>query len=161
MSEIDDDFIADRTFSHLNNSIKLADQKASILLSGQLAFVGLYLNFFGSALKQNTVLLASSGGVALSSLVGILFAAAVITPRTIDTDGGLFLWTSILQRENACEYESDIEKMSPEDLRSEVLKQNYHLSQIATRKYRALRLAILFSDGMVLTAAVSIGIWLT
>jgi len=34
-----------QTLSHLNEYIKFADQKASVLLTGQLAFLGLFVNF--------------------------------------------------------------------------------------------------------------------
>lgn len=159
MSEIDHDFIADRTFAHLNTSIKLADQKASILLSGQLAFIGLYLNFFGATLQQDTALLISSLVVAVCSIAAIVCAGLVIVPRTIDTNDGLFLWESILQRDSFGEYESDVESLNDQALRSEVLKQNYHLAQVATQKYTWLRWALTCSSGMTLALLVSVGIW--
>jgi len=160
MSEIDDGFIADQTFSHLNASIKLADQKASVLLSGQLAFIGLYLNFFGSSIQGNNALLTSSSLVGILSLAAVGCAISVITPRTVDTDEGLFLWESILQRETWREYETDIAEKNTGELRSEVLRQNYHLAQVATRKYRALKFALVFSGGMLLLAVVSVIIWI-
>jgi hypothetical protein len=160
MSEIDDDFIADRTFSHLNASIKLADQKASLLLSGQLTFIGLYLNFFGNDLLGSDSLLACSSLVVFVSLAAVCCAGAVITPRTVDADDGLFLWKSILQRESHTQYEADLEAKTQQELRSEVLRQNYHLAQVATRKYRALKWALAFSGAMLLLTIVSVVVWL-
>lgn len=159
MSDIDDDFVAEQALSHLNTYIKLADQKASILLSGQLVFIGLYLNWLDPVILDNKYLLLSNSLVFFTFLIAILSAGSVIMPRTHDSDNGLFLWESILDREDAEDYKSDLRDMSQDEVFSEVLSVNYQLAQVATRKYRALRWALGFSAAMVLMTSFSVVIW--
>lgn len=44
MSETDDKYVTKQTILQLNKYNRLADQKTSILLSGQLVLIGLYLH---------------------------------------------------------------------------------------------------------------------
>ena len=97
-----------QTLSHLNEYIKFADQKASVLLTGQLAFLGLFVNVldgnWGGAGIEFKILAAVTIGATL--LAGV-FAGWVIYPQTEPSGEALLFWENI-NAESLDEYESEI-----------------------------------------------------
>lgn len=162
MSSFDPEQLAERTLSHLNTYIGAADQKASILLTAQFAFLGF------SATIVNDILVDTSGifqGIAVlgavSGLVGAAFAGSVVYPRTPKAEEGFVFWEHILEFESRKEFQDKFDELDSEAALDELTKQNYSLAKVADRKYDHLRLSLLATAGMVVCAVIAVGIYLS
>lgn len=141
---------------HLNSYIKLADSKASILLSGLVAYLGLALgvigaNFNGSGLtfKISAVLTVFSGAIAA------YYAASAVYPNTPETPQGLVLWESIVNN-SIDEYRSKIKDKDSEELLDELIDENYKLAEVSDTKYDTVRKALWAVGATVLTGIATI-----
>ncbi len=148
------------THDHLNKYIKLANQKASILLTAQLAFLGLVggsLTKIWQQTSQGTKFIIIL--TVISTVLATFFAARTIYPNTPKTKQGLILWDSIVDK-GKNRYREAVEESSREDLHKELLDENFQLSKVAKSKYTQLRRSILATGGMVIGAILSGVIWL-
>jgi len=149
--------------NHLNTYIRVADKKASILLTAQLAFLGLSLNALRT-LFPNTGTgfrsLAVLGG--LSGLAGIFLAGWVVYPRTQppDTDEGFFFWDDILDHPTAADYGEALSELDDESVQDELTSENYVLAGVAQEKYYYLRWSLRATAAMVILSVVAAGIYL-
>lgn len=156
MTEFDSKELAQRTQDHLNGYVKFADQKASILLTAQLAFIGLYANILRSAwssaelnFKLFSVLTIAAGIAAVTSYGWTIY------PRTPGTARGLILWKSIADM-GVDDYKQQMESLSREEAFEELLDENHKLATVASEKYRYLRVSLLLTAVMVGLALVAI-----
>lgn len=162
MSSFDLNSLAKQTNDHLNTYIKLADQKASILLTGQLAFLGLAATVIVDILSETTTefhLLAGLG--AACGLGGMLFAGSVIFPRTPKANEGYIFWEHILEHDSREEFQDRFSELSGSETLDELVKENYALAKVAHRKYRHLRISLAATAGMIIFATISTGVYLT
>ena len=137
------------TQDHLNSYIRLANQKASILLTAQLAFLGLMGNFLKQtwAVSNSTFQFAFLAAV-VAALISIFFAAATVYPNTPETSQGLILWSSITAK-GPKKYKRLLQEKERVDLYNEILDENYQLAEVADSKYSRLRRSILWTGAMV------------
>lgn len=127
------------TRQHLNEYIKLADQKSSILLSAQIAYIGLTGNFIQSSWAEDPAYVKALSILTLLSAIGaVAFAGRVVYPKTPETKQGLILWESIADR-TTIEFRSEILSKTPNELRNELLDENHKLAKVGTEKYYNLR----------------------
>lgn len=162
MSQFDPEQLAERTLSHLNTYIGAADQKASILLTAQFAFLGF------SATIVNDILAATSDCFqvvavlgTVSGLVGAAFAGSVVYPRTPKAEEGFVFWEHILEFGSRSEFQDAFSELDSDAALSELTKQNYSLAKVADRKYEHLRWSLVGTAGMVVCAVIAVGIYLT
>ncbi|WP_119815050.1 Pycsar system effector family protein [Halalkaliarchaeum desulfuricum] len=148
------DFSA-QTLSHLNEYIKFADQKASVLLTGQLAFLGLFVtvldgNWAGADVEFK-ILAAMTIGATL--LAGV-FAGWVIYPQTEPSGGALLFWENINAK---CldDYESEIKGLDEDAMLGELIEENYLLAEVASNKYWRLKVSLVSTAGIVFFATLS------
>lgn len=88
--------LAERTHDHLNTYITVADQKASILLTGQFAFLGLAATASSDILKgTDWVFDLLAGMTAVLGVVAMVFSIAVIYPRTPSSGESVIYWGDI------------------------------------------------------------------
>ncbi|GGN17940.1 Pycsar system effector family protein [Halarchaeum nitratireducens] len=128
---------------HQNTYIRVADQKASILLSGLVAYLGLSLSVIGTNMGQKGILfLIFAGGSVLSALVAIYFAASAVYPNTPSTPQGLVMWESIVEKGEE-RYRDTIRSKTSEELLDELIDENYQLAAVNNTKYQQVRLALL------------------
>lgn len=151
---------AERTHDHLNRYISLADRKASLLLSAQLAFLGLFANVVrtgwqGSAFcfKLITFLVVAFG------LAAAIFAGLVVYPRTPDTDDGLMFWSSILSQP-IDEYVDEVSSLDDDSALEALLRENYMLASVANSKYKNLRITLILTAITVVLTVLSIAVLL-
>jgi hypothetical protein len=148
---------------HLNTYIRAADKKASILLTAQLAFLGLSLNALRTLFPNTGTgfrILAVLGG--LSGVAGIFLAGWVVYPRTQppDTAEGFFFWDDILEHATAADYNEALSELGDEDVQDELTSENYALAGIAQEKYYYLRWSLRATAAMILLSVVAVGIYL-
>jgi hypothetical protein len=145
----------ERTHTHLNHNIKLADQKASILLTGNIAFLALYSNFIelnwgsGSFIFKIVSVLTICVGLA-----GIALAGWTVYPRTPQETGSLMYWGAIHMR-SFDEYQNECQNLNEELLFDEMINENYNLALVAAKKFHHFRMALLFTGIMIILAIMS------
>lgn len=147
--------------NHLNTYIRAADQKASILLTAQLAFLGLSLNALRTLLPNTGIGFKSLAVLGdLSGLAGIFLAAWVVYPRTQppDTDEGFFFWDDILDHPTAVDYGKELSELGDEGIQDELMSENYALAEIAREKYYYLRWALLATAVTIVLSVTAAGI---
>lgn len=128
---------------HQNGYIRVADNKASILLSGLVAYLGLTLSAIGANFgSEGIIFLVIAGGSILSALVAIYFAASAVYPNTPTTTQGLMMWESILEKSEEG-YREAIQEKSSEELLDELIDENYQLASVNDTKYEQVRCALL------------------
>lgn len=136
---MDTDELAKIIHKHVNQYISLADKKASILLTAQLAFLGLYANLLSGIWLSRGVLFHS---LALISVAGgalsIFFAAGVVYPRTPSPGDGVFFWGDIRDR-SLEQYIEDIAQMEPTDQTRSLIEEIHYLACVARKKYNWFR----------------------
>jgi|AntDeeMinimDraft_5_1070356.scaffolds.fasta_scaffold05657_5 hypothetical protein len=144
-----------QTLSHLNEYIKFADQKASVLLTGQLAFLGLFVNVldgnWGGAGIEFKILAAVTIGATL--LAGV-FAGWVIYPQTEPSGEALLFWENI-NAESLDEYESEIKGLDEDAVLGELIEENHLLAEVASNKYWRLKISLVSTAGTVFFATLS------
>lgn len=145
---------SERTLSHLNEYIKFADQKASILLSGQLTFLGLFANLLIGTWSDSVCAfqVLSTITVALS-LISAILAALVIYPQTSSSGSNLFFWENI-RHYSEDKYEDKIKSLDEEGVLDQFVEENYELANIASSKYTRLKQALI-----VTFISISFAIW--
>lgn len=146
---------ANQTLSHLNEYIKFADQKASVLLTGHLAFLGLFVNFLnenGSGAGIEFKVLAAV--TIVGTLLAGMFAGWVIYPQTEPSGEALLFWENI-NAKSLDNYESDIKGLDEDAVVSELIEENHLLAEIASNKYWRLKVSLISTAGTVLFATLS------
>lgn len=149
--------------SHLNTYIKVADQKASILLTAQLAFLGLFTNALRTLFPDTGLLFHSLAALtAVAALAGIFLAGWVVYPRTQppDADEGFFFWNDILDYPSATSYGDALAELEDDGIHDELTSENYTLAEIAQEKYYYLRWSLRATAAMVVLAALAGGLYL-
>lgn len=147
MSEETEDELARRTHEHLNTNIRNMDRKASILLTSQFAFLGVFGTAVGAAWSSvDPSIRFVSVFAGLFGFLGVGHSISTIFPR--ESDGNLLYWETILQYERD-DYIGEIEERSEREIRKELHAVNYSLSEIAQRKQNAIRCALVTTAAMV------------
>lgn len=151
-SNMDPQLLVERTQDHLDHYINVADRKASILLTGHLAFLGLYANVVKFALTTPSKLAVSAISLTIiSTLIAGGLALSVVYPRTPETSGGYMFWGSILDRSED-EYRAEMKEIDSQSAFDEFVDENYALAQVAAQKYRYFRYS-LFATGVFVILA--------
>lgn len=144
---------------HQNRYIELADNKASILLTAQLAFMGLFVNALFTITIESSVVWWTSliaGGL---NVAAIFLSGWVVYPRTPRPDTGLIFWENITEFDSSDAYQDQIEGLDKDQSRRLLIEENYNLASVASSKYRFLRLSLIATGGMVLLAGAATGIF--
>ena len=153
--------LTDNIHTHLNKYIISADRKASILLTAQFAFLGLSANALSgsiSEIQDSTFIFVIIGS--LCGLFGLIFAILVIYPRESEPVENMMYWSHIQSYDSWDKFRDDINELSDSDRRDELIKQNYALSKVAVRKYTNLRISLIFTGGMLLSAVLVFALYI-
>lgn len=129
----------------MNTYIKSADRKASILLTAQFAFIGLYVNAVSNIWSEVGIFLQAVGAaILLTTVFGILFAGIVIYPRRAGVkERGYIYWEYVLEHSSGNEFANSIDDLEEEDAMNAISMSVYSLSAVADRKYRFLRYSLI------------------
>lgn len=156
MADSDKEEFAERTQDHLNEYIKFADKKSSILLTAQLAFIGLYANIIRNGWEgANCTFKTLSVVTVLTGLGAIGLAGWTVYPRTPDTEEGLMLWKTIVNMGEETYIES-VSSLDSDSVFNEILEENHKLAVVADRKYKYLRLSLILTGAMVPAALLAV-----
>lgn len=154
--------LAGRTQDHLNKYIAAADQKASILLTGQLAFLGLTATAAKDLINTNGgSLYWLSIGTAVAGIAAAFLAIVVIYPRTPSPEKGFIFWGNITEYDSAEDFQDAFEGLSDSDIDREVVTQNYMLAKVADKKYKYLRWSLRATVLMVILAGLGGVVYVT
>lgn len=144
-----------QTLSNLNEEIKFADRKASALLTGQLAFLGLLVNVLnGNWAEASIAFKLLSAGTALTTFLGAVFAGWVIYPQTESSGDALLFWGDISTK-SLDNYKSKINKINKDKILKELIKENYLLAEIVSNKYDRLKCSLKLTAVSIVLAALS------
>lgn len=152
------DELRTKTWSHLNGYIKSADQKASILLTAQFAFLGLYANVV-TGLWSTSAQTFKLWVIASTALTFSAIACAVIVVFPRSADGDLMYWENISSG-GFVRYVTKLRSLNGDSAEAELLQANYNLSVVAAQKYRWIRIGLVLSVAAIVTSTVSIGFYL-
>lgn len=141
---------------HINKYIKLADNKASILLSGLVAYLGISLSVIGSNwFKMGVPFKFWSFFTVSTAMIAVYYAASAVYPNTPETPQGLILWDSIVKRSQ--ERYRDVMMNKPEEkLLEELIDENYKLAQVSVGKYVQVQNALVWTGLTVACALVTL-----
>jgi len=155
MSErIGTDF-CESTRDHLNTYILAADRKAATLITGLLAFLGLFFNAVSRIEGDLSLIVVGSIGLtAISGAVAVAFAGLVIYPRTYTEGNGMIFWKDILNY-SMDDYTCRVSEMGQRDALEETAESNYSLARVADRKYKHLRNGMKSGGLMLIFAGLS------
>ncbi|WP_152421821.1 Pycsar system effector family protein [Halorubrum saccharovorum] len=150
MSDLTPDELVTRTHDHLNRYITLADNKASILLTAQFAFLGLFANAMRiltieSELVWWCALLGAGSGV-----IGVFLSGWIVYPKTPKPETGLIFWENIVEYGSVDAFQKSISDLEDGDTREQLVQENYELARVASNKYHYLRWSLRFSGGMLI-----------
>ncbi|WP_435078434.1 Pycsar system effector family protein [Halococcus sp. AFM35] len=164
MADINTDSLAERTHDHLNLYIRLADRKASILLTGQFAFLGLAAttaaNISTPSNPLNSFVTQFGVMTAVAGIVAAVLCIVAIYPRTPSPGDSVIYWGDIRRRDDAETYTDDVTDLDGDKPRETVLEQNYVLAGVAETKYAYLRRSLWATVVMIGMAAVTGGVYL-
>lgn len=155
MTDITPDELVTRTHDHLNQYISLADNKASILLTAQIAFLGLFANAMRQLVFESTVVWWSTLLSAGLAVVGIFLSGWVVYPRTPKPETGLIFWENIVKYDSSTKFWNEIEDLEEGEARKELVEQNYDLAAVAHNKYKYLRWSLRVTAGMIGLAVIA------
>lgn len=153
MSDFSSEQLAEGTQDHLNEYIIAADRKASILITGQFAFLGLAATALSNLTQIPTgwfrwfVIATSVLGV-----LAVLLAIVVIYPRTPSPSEGFIYWGNITQYASDDDFHEAVTSLDDDDAIKALNKQNYSLAEVANKKYTYLRWSLRATVAMVLSA---------
>jgi len=148
--------LSERTLDHLNEYIKFADQKASILLSGQLAFLGLFANLLmqnWSGTPGHFKVLALL--TVACALIAAVLAGWVIYPQTSNDGKNLLFWETIVDKSED-EYNEKIHSLSDTDVLNELIEENHQLAEVASSKYIRLKYSLIATALMLPFATLAV-----
>jgi hypothetical protein len=141
---------ATRTHDHLNHYISAADTKASILLTAQLAFLGLTASAAANLVsKAGAVSYWLGVGAAGAGVLGVGVSISVIYPRTPQEETGFIFWENIVTYDDAGAFVDAFADLPSANTTEHIVIQNHHLASVADRKYRHLRVSLVLTGSMV------------
>lgn len=144
------------THGHLNDYIKLADRKASLLLSAHIAYLGLVTTVISSNFQSSPwIFKVSSSVTVLFAALATVFATKAVYPNTPETPQGLILWESIVQS-TSDEFRDNIRGKDDDELLTELIDENYALAEVADGKYDDVRKALWCTGVTVISTIVTI-----
>ena len=144
--------LSTQTFTHLNAYVKFADQKASILVTGQLAFLGLFVSFLNQVWPGHSIEFRILSALTIgATLVAGVFAGWVIYPQTDPSGENLLFWGNI-NKKSLSDYESAIKNLDEGAALDELIEENYLLAEVASNKYCRLKISLISTGVTVLFA---------
>lgn len=147
--------IVERTHTHLNHNITLADRKASILLTADVGFLVLYSSFIESNWGSSPGMFKIGSIATLcAALIGISLAGWTVYPRTPKKSGSLMYWGAIQMR-SFDEYHDELHDLNDKLAFEEMVNENHNLALVASKKFHHLRLALIATGVMILVAVLS------
>ncbi|QLG62034.1 Pycsar system effector family protein [Halorarum salinum] len=155
MPDISPDDLVTRTHDHLNQYISLADNKASILLTAQVAFLGLFANAVSNLSIEAPIVWWSALMSAGFTVIGVFLSGWVVYPRTPKPETGLFFWENIVEYDSKETFREEFEQLEDGGPREELIEENYDLATVAHNKYHFLRWSLRLTAGTVVFAVIA------
>lgn len=123
---------------YLNHNVTVADAKSAAILATNFVLLGGLSTFCYCPCTRTYYL-----SVGLFSICSILLCAIVLFPRLPKSQKGLIFWENIKSFSNIDEYVSESGKLNDGIIEKEYAKQNWHVSQVLSKKHLYIRFAIL------------------
>lgn len=156
---MDSDELARIIHDHHNSYITNVDSRASILITGQLAFLGLFANAIGPAFRSDLNVLVLLGLTVFFGLIAILFAGYVIYPKPIKPEESYIFWENILGSWNGPQaYSEDLLNLNPDEASGVLCEDIYQLSFIAHNRFKYLRYSLICTFLMLLASLGALGL---
>lgn len=144
-----------RTHDHLNKYIALADNKASILLTAQFAFLGLSANAMRDLSLQSSIVWWSALLSAGFTVIGMFLSGWVVYPRTPKPETGLIFWENINEFDSKEAFQEEFEQLEDDGPQKHLIEENYDLAAVAHYKYYYLRWSLRYTAGTVIFAVIA------
>ena len=155
MSDISPDDLVTRTNDHLNRYISLADNKASILLTAQVAFLGLFANGMSDLSIESRIVWWSALISVGFTVVGVFLSGWVVYPRTPKPETGLIFWENIVEYDSKETFQEEFQQLEDGRPKEELIDENYDLATVANNKYCFLRWSLRLTAGTVVFAVIA------
>lgn len=134
---------------YIQGSISHADQKASFLIFGVVAFFGILVTHQAAMKSVANIFQGKAGWMELAAccsiatlLAGAIAACCVVYPRFSEEAASLVSWASIpLKYKTRHEYAEAIRAAGNEDVIGQQLQHHYYRCQVCNLKWRLLRIA--------------------
>lgn len=136
---------------YLAHYINVADAKISMLTGLALAVLGFLLSKnIGSASVNALKWLGVTG-----EIVAVAAGVFALYPRLTSGGKSPIFWEDVVSRRSPLTYFEDVERLDDRAVEREYALQNYYLSDILHRKYRAIRVGLVsFLVGALMAALV-------
>jgi len=145
--------------SHHDTYITNADRRASILITGQLAFLGLFSNALGAALQAGILPTTFLALTVLFGLGAIASAGYIIYPLKSRPAKSYIFWENILNSwVGPKDYSEDVLDLTTDGVRQELAEDIYQLSIVAQSKFRYLRYSLILTGLMLAAAIITVGV---
>lgn len=123
---------------YLNHNVTVADAKAAGILATNFVLLGGLSNFCYCPCTKIYYLV-----VGIFSIGSILLCATVLFPRLPKSEKGLIFWENIKSHSSINEYINESGQLNNSVIEEEYAKQNWHVSQVLSKKHFFIRLAII------------------
>lgn len=155
---IDGEDLLQVSHEHVNSYIRSADQKASILLTAQIAFLALSVNTVSGSWPYLSHYVQIFGYLFIFfGLISVFFSGWVIFPRLEKPSSkGAIFWEHIDSFESADEFNKHLSHIEEEAALLEYSTEVYNVSRIAIEKYSWLRRSLITSSIMVFFATAGV-----
>jgi len=124
---------------YLNHSVTVADAKAAAVLATNFILLGGLSTFCYCSCTQILYLITG-----ISAAISILLCAIVLFPRLQKADKGLIFWENIKQFKTMEDFISETGKVNQSKVEEEYSKQNWHISNVLSKKHTFIRFSIGF-----------------
>lgn len=122
---------------YLNHNITVADAKAAAILATDFVLLGGLSGLCYCDCNRVPYIIAGS-----LAILSIIFCSIVLFPRLPKATKGLIFWENIKQFSTMEAYIKDSMELKEENVEEEYAQQNWHISQVLSKKHFYIRLAI-------------------
>lgn len=139
---------------YIGEYIKLADQKASILLTINIALIGFLFNYLKTNdLPENVFCKISLPiGVSILIVTAILIISKIIWPRYVSNKDYYMSWSGVAAYDSSTDYSSVLKNTEKEKFLDDMAEQNHAIAKVCEKKYFWLKISsFLFCIGTALS----------
>lgn len=149
MAKINDEKIFDynkHNLIYISEYIKLADQKASILLTINIALIGFFFNYLKTEGFNENVIFKSFiiSGLFLLITSSYIILIKIIWPRYNSNTNEYMSWGGIASFEDGHYYTRKLINRESDQFITDMAEQNYALAKICKTKYKFLKISMWF-----------------
>lgn len=137
---------------YIGDYIKLADQKASIALTINVALIGFFINYLRDAnwTDSNQYKIALIVGILLLMWSASILLFKVLWPRYNSNTSEYMSWGGIAAYSNSADYAKKLKESEERVFIDDMAKQNHALARVCAVKYKFLKYSfVVFVAGIL------------